>query len=74
MTNDKKEGIDRMMMTVMIDIDDDNVDETISKGSEYFRTLFTTNLYSPEKTEFFPHGVSTKNIMTQILRYVCRGH
>jgi hypothetical protein len=28
MTNDKKEGIDRMMMTlVMIDIDYDNVDD-----------------------------------------------
>jgi kelch-like protein 10 len=42
--------------------------ETLTKYSEYFRTIFTTKLYSPEKTEFFPPGVSTK-IMTQIRDY-----
>jgi kelch-like protein 10 len=46
--------------------------ETLSKCSEYFRTLFTTTLYSPERTEFFPPGVSTK-IMTQIRDYAHYG-
>jgi kelch-like protein 10 len=46
--------------------------KTLSKCSEYFRTLFTTKLYSPERTEFFPLGVSTK-IMTQIRDYAYYG-
>jgi hypothetical protein len=46
--------------------------ETLSKYSEYFRTLFTTKLYSPERTEFFTPAVSTK-VMTQILDYAHYG-
>jgi kelch-like protein 10 len=46
--------------------------ETVSKCSEYFRTLFTTKLYSPERTQFFPPAVSSK-IMTHILHYAYYG-
>jgi hypothetical protein len=36
------------------------------------RTLFTTKLYSPERTEFYPRGVSTK-ILTEIRDYAYYG-